>query len=124
MVNFGEKSSVPDQFEGRTFYIHNPQVTLMRTNAEECAEIGRIIAEKVNGYTAPVEILIPRKAISVISAEGQPFHDAGADEALFSALHKTATVPVTDLDVEINSPVFARACAEKLLELMGRARSV
>lgn len=124
MVNFGEKSSVPDKFEGRRFYIHNPQVTLMRTNAEECGEIGRIIAEKVNGYRAPVEILIPRRAISVISAEGQPFHDAAADEALFSALHERATVPVTDLDVEINSPVFARACAEKLLELMGRARSV
>jgi uncharacterized protein (UPF0261 family) len=120
MVNFGEEASVPGKFAGRTFYIHNPQVTLMRTNPAECAELGRILAEKMNRHTAPAEILIPRKAISVISAPGQPFHDAVADEALFSAIRETARVPVVELDEEINSPVFARACAERLLELMRR----
>ena len=40
MVNFGEPSSVPERFRGRTFYHHNPQVTLMRTTAEECANSG------------------------------------------------------------------------------------
>ena len=52
MVNFGEPQTVPAKFAGRTFYHHNPQVTLMRTNAAECAELGRILAEKVNRYTA------------------------------------------------------------------------
>lgn len=118
MVNFGEEASVPARFAGRTFYIHNPQVTLMRTNAGECAELGRILAEKVNRYSAPAAILIPRRAISVISAAGQPFHDAEADEALFSAIRETARAPVSEFDEEINSPVFARACAERLLELM------
>lgn len=122
MVNFGEKASVPSKYEGRTFYIHNPQVTLMRTTPEECAELGRIIAEKVNTYQAPAVIMIPKKAISVISAEGQPFHDKAADEALFSAIRANATVPVEELDEEINSPVFARACAEKLLDLMAAAK--
>ena len=119
MVNFGEKSSVPEKFAGRNFYIHNPQVTLMRTTPAECAELGKIIAEKVNRYTAPAAILIPKKAISVISAAGQPFHDVPADEALFAAIHAYAKVPVFDFDEEINSPVFARACAEKLLEFRG-----
>ncbi len=119
MVNFGEKASVPEKFADRTFYIHNPQVTLMRTTADECAEIGRIIGEKVNSYQAPAAIMIPKKAISVISAPGQPFHDAGA---LFGAIRATANVPVEEFDEEINSPVFARACAEKLLELMGATK--
>ena len=34
----------------------------------ECAELGRILAEKVNAYRAPVTVLIPRQAISVSSA--------------------------------------------------------
>jgi uncharacterized protein (UPF0261 family) len=118
MVNFGERASVPGKFAGRNFYIHNPQVTLMRTTAEECSELGRIIAEKVNRYEAPAAILIPKKAISVISAAGQPFHDPVADDALFTAIRDNAKVPVEELDEEINSPVFARACAEKLLHLM------
>lgn len=118
MVNFGEKASVPEKFADRTFYVHNPQVTLMRTTPEECAELGRIIAGKVNAFTAPSAVLIPRKAISVISAEGQPFHDAAADSALFGAIKSTVEGDVIEYDLEINDPAFARACAEKLLELM------
>lgn len=122
MVNFGEEASVPDKFAGRRFYIHNPQVTLMRTTPDECAQLGRVVAEKLRGYRAPAAILIPKRAISVISAEGQPFHDPQADEALFSAIREHATVPVEEFDEEINSPVFARACADKLLELMAANR--
>jgi uncharacterized protein (UPF0261 family) len=118
MVNFGERSSVPAKYEGRNFYIHNPQVTLMRTTPEECAELGRIIAEKANAYAAPCAIMIPKKAISVISAAGQPFHDPAADEALFGAIRENANVPVTELSEEINSIAFARACAERLLSFL------
>lgn len=118
MVNFGERSSVPGKFADRTFYIHNPQVTLMRTAPAECAELGRIIAEKINTCTAPAAIMIPLRAISVISAAGQPFHDPSADEALFSGIRAYSRKPVEEFDLEINDPAFARACAEKLLELM------
>ncbi len=119
MVNFGERASVPAKYEGRNFYIHNPQVTLMRTTPEECAELGRIIAEKANACAEGLcEILIPEKAISVISAEGQPFHDPAADAALFEAIEKHANVTVRIYDGEINNPLFARACAERLLTLL------
>ncbi len=121
MVNFGERATVPAKFEGRVFYQHNPQVTLMRTNAEECTELGRILAEKVNAYTGPVTVLLPLKAISIISAEGQPFHDAAADAALFGAIrkHLTPGIPLLEIDCEINAPEFAKACAEALLAMMG-----
>ncbi len=118
MVNFGEPTSIPAKFAGRGFYFHNPQVTLMRTTPEECAELGRIMAEKTNHYKAAA-IMVPKKAISVISAAGQPFHYPAADEALFEAIKIHSKVPVKELDEEINSPAFARACAEKLLHLMG-----
>ena len=123
MVNFGEPSTVPAKFAGRNFYQHNAQVTLMRTTPAECAELGRILAEKLNRYPSPVTFLIPRRAISVISAAGQPFHDPAADEALFSAVKAglRPDIPVVELDVEINDPAFARACAETLLRSLGRA---
>ncbi len=119
MVNFGERASVPAKFEGRNFYIHNPQITLMRTTADECRQLGAIVAKKANAYQAGTAIMIPRKAISVISAAGQPFHDAAADEALFSALRTNAKVPVQEFDLAINDKEFAQACAYKLIELIG-----
>jgi len=119
MVNFGERASVPAKFEGRNFYIHNPQITLMRTTADECRQLGGIVAKKANAYQAGTAIMIPKKAISVISAAGQPFHDAVADEALFTALKSNATVPVQEFDLAINDKEFAQACAYKLIELIG-----
>jgi uncharacterized protein (UPF0261 family) len=120
MVNFGTPDSVPARFAGRTFYRHNPQVTLMRTTPEECAELGRIVAEKVNLSTAPVTVLIPVRAISVVSEAGQPFHDPAADGALFDGLrrHLRPDIPVIELDTTINDPRFADACVTALLENM------
>ena len=118
MVNFGERESVPEKFTNRKLYIHNPQVTLMRTTADECRELGRVLAHKVNTYTAPVTVLIPRNAISVISAVGQPFHDPEADGAMFDAIvsELRTDIEVRSLDCEINDPAFAKACARALLE--------
>jgi uncharacterized protein (UPF0261 family) len=118
MVNFHAPDSVPPKFAGRNFYRHNPQVTLMRTTPEECAQLGKIVAEKVNASTGPVTVLIPRRGISVISAAGQPFHDPAADEALFDALksHLRAGIPVVEMETTINDPAFAEACARTLLK--------
>jgi uncharacterized protein (UPF0261 family) len=122
MVNFGEPNSVPAKFAGRRFYHHNPQVTLMRTTPAECEQLGRILAEKVNLSTGPVTVLIPLKAISVISAPGKPFHDAEADAALFGALKQNLRpdIAVREIDCEINDPVFAEACAQELLKNIQR----
>ena len=117
MANFGEPHTVPSNLKDRTFYHHNPQVTLMRTNPKECAELGRILAEKVNAYTAPVTVLLPTKAISVISAEGQDFYDPEADQALFQAIRDNldSRIELIEVDTTINDPVFSEACTNALL---------
>ncbi len=118
MVNFPARDMISAKFEGRTFYQHNPQATLMRTTPEECAQLGQIIAGKLNLSTGPVTVLIPRKGVSVISAEGQPFHDPRADTALFENLKKQLRpdIEVIELDSNINDAPFAEACAKALLK--------
>ncbi|MGB1937511.1 MAG: Tm-1-like ATP-binding domain-containing protein [Akkermansiaceae bacterium] len=125
MANFGARETVPGQYEDRNFYIHNPQVTLMRTTAEECAELGKILAEKVNAYQGPVTVLIPTKAISIISAEGQPFHDPEADAALFDAIRQnlSSDIELIEMDVEINDPAFSEACTRALLANIEKSKS-
>ncbi|QXD23079.1 Tm-1-like ATP-binding domain-containing protein [Opitutia bacterium ISCC 51] len=121
MVNFGERDAVPEQFEGRNLYIHNPQITLMRTTPEECSQIGKIIAEKANANSAPVAILNPLKAVSEINGEGGTFYDPEADKSLFNAIRQHAQVEVIDIDDTINSATFSKTCAEKLLALLEKA---
>jgi uncharacterized protein (UPF0261 family) len=117
MVNFGAAETVPEKFAGRLFHRHNAQVTLMRTTPEECRELGRILAQKVNASVGPVTMLLPLGGISMISVPGQPFHDPAADDALFSAIRKwlSPAIPLVELDGAINDPAFAEACVERLM---------
>lgn len=121
MANFGPIQSVPQHYQSRNLYVHNPDITLLRTTPDECRQLGRQLAEKANAYRGPVAILIPDKAISVISAEGGPFHDRDADRALFDAIRETAQCEVISMDLDINDAPFAHACANKLLALMKTA---
>ncbi len=118
MVNFHAPETVPQKFAGRNFYQHNPQVTLMRTTPAENAELGKIIAVKLNLSKGPVSVLLPLKGISVISAPGQKFHDPAADDSLFQSLKAALRkdIEVIEMDCAINDVEFAEACARKLLK--------
>lgn len=122
MVNFGTPESVPEKFRGRRFYHHNPQVTLMRTTPEENAALGRILAGKLNASKGPVAVLLPEQGGSLIGAPGGPFHDPAADAALYAAMRADLRrdIPLRELPVAINDPVFAAACANELLRLLGK----
>jgi uncharacterized protein (UPF0261 family) len=124
MVNFGPLSTVPERFAGRRFHVHNPSVTLMRTTAEENAELGRRMAAVLGRATAPVVLLIPQRGVSALDAPGQPFHDPEADAALFDALTRGLDghpwVRVVLRDEHINDPAFADAAAAELLALLSQ----
>ncbi len=116
MVNFGPLDTVPEKFRGRNLYQHNATVTLMRTTAEECAELGRIIARKLNMAGGPTTVFIPLKGVSMIATQGKPFYDPEADAALIRELKANlrADIPVREMDTDINDPQFAQAMAREL----------
>jgi uncharacterized protein (UPF0261 family) len=124
MVNFGPRDTVPPRFEGRNFYIHNPTVTLMRTTPDECRELGRRIGRKLSAATGPTALFVPLRGVSMIAVEGQPFHDADADEALLEGLHETLapSVEVHEVDADVNDAAFAVAMADRLHELIQEVR--
>jgi uncharacterized protein (UPF0261 family) len=119
MVNFGPMETVPERFRERRLYVHNPTITLMRTTPEECAELGRRIARKLNAARGPVSLFVPLRGISLIAVEGQVFYDPDADEALLAALREDLddSVDVRELNTDINDPAFAEAMADRLHEL-------
>ena len=89
MVNFGPRDTVPERFEQRRLYVHNPTVTLMRTTPEECAELGRRIGRKLSGARGPTVLFVPLRGVSMIDVEGQPFYDVEADRALIDGVRET-----------------------------------
>ncbi len=116
MVNFGAMETVPAHYRARNLYVHNPQVTLMRTTPEENRRMGEWIGAKLNACQGEVRFLLPEGGVSMIDAPGMPFWDPEADAALFAALE--ATVQTTGkrqlirLPHNINDPEFAAALVE------------
>lgn len=121
MVNFWAMETVPERFRGRTLYRHNPNVTLMRTSADECRQIGTWIGNKLNACEGPVRFLIPEQGVSALDAPGQAFHDPEADAELFRAIEtsvrQSATRRVIRLPLHINDPQFAAALVANFREI-------
>jgi uncharacterized protein (UPF0261 family)/ABC-type branched-subunit amino acid transport system ATPase component len=123
MVNFHALDTVPSSFRARRLHVHNANVTLMRTTAEECAAIGRWLGERLNRMEGRVRFLIPEGGVSLLDAPGQPFHDPAADRALFEALiatvRQTANRRLLRLPYNINDPAFAAALVENFQQVAG-----
>ncbi|MEM7521542.1 MAG: Tm-1-like ATP-binding domain-containing protein, partial [Pseudomonadota bacterium] len=123
MCNWNAPETVPEKYRHRQFYEHNPQVTLMRTTAEENTKFGHWIAERLNQMPGPVRFLLPLNGVSALDAEGQPFHNPLASRALFDALRSTFTPSndhaLIELECHINDPAFADAAVGAFHEISG-----
>jgi uncharacterized protein (UPF0261 family) len=124
MVNFGGLETVPPMFQQRRLHVHNAQVTLMRTSAEENVRIAAFMAERLNRATAPWRLLVPELGLSLIDVPGQPFHDPQANAVLFQELERRLELSPERrwirLPYAINAPEFATALVDHFLQLMGR----
>ena len=121
MVNFGAMETVPERYRGRNLYVHNPQVTLMRTTPEENVRMGEWIAERLNRMQGPVRFFLPEGGVSLLDAPGQPFHDPKADQALFETLEAkvvpSANRRLVRLPGNVNDPAFAAALVTAFREI-------
>ncbi|MGW1423593.1 Tm-1-like ATP-binding domain-containing protein [Bradyrhizobium manausense] len=124
MVNFGAPDTIPERYRGRKFHVHNPQVTLMRTTAEENERMGRWIGERLNQMDGPVRFFLPEGGVSALDARGQPFWDPDADAALFRALERTVRATgnrqLIRVKQNINDPEFASTIVSAFRTLFGR----
>jgi uncharacterized protein (UPF0261 family) len=118
MINFGPLDTVPAQFKDRTHYVHNPFVTLIRTNAEENKLMGKWIVDRINQMEGATRLLLPLRGVSALDAAGMPFCDPDADGALFDAIRENwnsaSNRRLIEVDAHINDAVFADAAVAAL----------
>jgi uncharacterized protein (UPF0261 family) len=122
MCNFWAPETVPTRYAGRKFHHWSPNVTLMRTNPEENAEIGRIFAQKLSACVGPVAVLVPMKGFSEVDAPGKPFWWPEADQAFVDALRGELRpdIPILLLDCNVNDPEFSEQAANTLLQMLNK----
>lgn len=119
MVNFGPSLTVPSRFTNRLLFQHNASVTLMRTNEEECQQLGRILAGKVNeAEETKAAVVLPLQGMSSLSEDGQPFFDKRADMVLLDEIRGLSKCNLVEVDCSINDEKFADAAVAALMTMM------
>ncbi|MGE5603007.1 MAG: Tm-1-like ATP-binding domain-containing protein, partial [Nitrososphaerales archaeon] len=116
----GPAESLPPELKRRPYIVHNPNITLVRTTADEMARVGRLLAERINAANGAAAVLVPTRGLSEANRPGQALYDPDADAALFEALQTglSARVEFQTIAAHINDAAFARAAAEKMHELI------
>jgi uncharacterized protein (UPF0261 family) len=125
-IVLGPKVSLTDDQRQRPFIIHNPNITLVRTSKNEMAQIGNLMAQRLNAATAPAAVLVPMRGFSYSDRPGHQFYDPDADAALVTALETNlaARVELHKLDLHVNDAAFAEAVANKMREVMENGTSL
>ena len=121
MVNFGPPETVPEKYKGRRFHQHNPSVTLMRTTPEEMDQLGKQIAEKASAANGPTAVMLPLRGVSAIDSEEIVLVAGSRRSGSFRAFETGSPQYRYHRARSHQRPAFATACAEKLLQLMGRS---
>jgi uncharacterized protein (UPF0261 family) len=129
VLNFGARRTLPAAFDvpERKLIVHNANVCAVRANAQECAELGRIFAEKVNRSTGRTAVLLPLQGKDKYEQPPDgPWIDAEADKALYDRIRQTLRpdIPLREINANINDPAFADATADAFLELWHAAHPV
>ncbi|CAH2043071.1 unnamed protein product [Thlaspi arvense] len=121
MVNFGSKDTIPSHFQTRNIHVHNEQVSLIRTTAQENRIFARFIADKLNKSTSKVRVCLPEKGVSALDAPGKPFYDPEASGALINELQRLIQASedrqVNIYSHHINDPEFAEALVASFLDI-------
>lgn len=113
---FGPPESIPLRLRRRKTYYHNPNNANVKISRTEMAQIGAVMAERLNGAAGPVTVLVPTKGWSVYGSSGGPLYDPRGNAMLLLALKQklNPSIPLREIDAHINDPVFADACAAAL----------
>ncbi len=116
----GRPDAIPPALQGRPIYTHNPEFTLVRTLPAEMVRLGGIFAERLNGATGPVAVMVPTEGLSIPSVPGGVFWNPDADAGFLEALrHRLRPdIPVYTRRCHVNAPEFARAVVDQFLVLL------
>ena len=119
---------VPDKYRQREFYQYNVEILLMRTNAEEFSDLGRLFGERLRAAKGPVSVLIPSGGMSQLV--GRKTYDLAGNERGAWAQPETDRVfadtlrrylpagAIRELPCHINDDAFADACAAEMIGMM------
>jgi uncharacterized protein (UPF0261 family) len=123
---FGPKDSIPPRFRKRKIYMHNPLNANVKVSRNEMAQVGEIMAERLNEAKGMTAVLIPLQGWSIYGAKGGPLHDEVGYKIFQNALKKHLSAPIRleEVNAHINDAVFVDRCVRQLVDFMNKEKDL
>lgn len=117
---FNEPETVPPKYRARTLIAHSPQITDVRLNKEEMAEVGREVARRLQHTQTDAVFMIPTAGYDSYAVKGEGFYDPEADAAFVAELKAglPSNIRIIERDTHIEDPAFATEAVELLISLI------
>jgi uncharacterized protein (UPF0261 family) len=117
---YNEPETVPAQYRDRTLIAHSPQITDVRLNRGEMAEVGREVARRLQYTQNDAVFMIPTAGYDSYAVKGEGFYDPEADAAFVAELKAglPPNIRIIERDTHIEDPAFATEAVELLISLI------
>jgi uncharacterized protein (UPF0261 family) len=115
----GPLANAQKLFPKRRYHVHNPSITVVRTESKEMVILVHALAKLCHQAKGPVAILVPLGGFSAFDVERGPLYDPEAPKLFGQALKRElrGKVPLHLLPLHINDPEFADAVVQALEDL-------
>jgi uncharacterized protein (UPF0261 family) len=117
---FGARHEVPEKYDGRPTYYHNPEFTLVRLTPQEQLDATRRVVAKLNTATGPVAVVVPLGGGSIMDIEGGEFWDPETNAQGRAIMREELRddIRYREVDAHINDPAFAEIVLDEMLNLI------
>lgn len=117
---FGPRESIPLRLRHRRIYMHNPLNANVKVSRQEMAEVGRVMAARLNEASGPVAVLVPLHGWSVYGGPGGPLFDPAGNRAMLRSLKENLKpeILLEEVQSHINESRFAELCVQRIVSFL------
>lgn len=116
----GPVDSLPPEIRARKYFVHSPQLTLVRATPQELIHIGKVVAKKLNLAKGPLKVLIPLKGFCAPDKKGSELFDPEGNNAFINSLKKDLDkhIPIIEVNAHINDSEFIDLATEEFIKMI------
>jgi len=116
----GPVDSLPTEIRKRKYFVHSPELTLVRATPEELIHIGKVVAKKLNLAKGPLKVFIPLKGFCAPDKEGSVLFDPEGNTAFINSLKKDLDkhIPIVEVNAHINDSEFIDLAAGEFIKMI------
>ncbi len=121
IIVLSAEEALQSRYDNRQKYLHNPNITLINTTAEELKTVAATFADKLNRAKGKVKFLFPAQGFCSQDKEGLSLYNPDGNPVFLDELRKSLRpdIPIIEIDAHINDDEFAMAAFEQLMDVMG-----